>query len=249
LNTANGLTDSVTGLANAGVWLGNNTIGRLTGDKRDYYQGLGDWSYGLVTDEDQGLHDASKGLGAFGATLPWGGGFTVPGRIGLGLGLAGNGTARLTLVVTPAATVCIAPGVVGGAVAVGQGIGYCMSAVPTGGGSDENRPGQATPNRPPSPNRVDPNVPAPQVPPDSLFGRSFQDFGRDVLGWGKGAPGAAARAQSITMQELQQGGVSAAQAQAVRDFYAGVLARNPGNAAAAARVQLADRILQLLGGG
>jgi hypothetical protein len=70
-----------------------------------------------------------------------------------------------------------------------------------------------------------------------------------VIGLGSGAKGAAARAQSITLQELQQGGVTAAQAQAARDFYAGVLARDPGNAAAAARVQLMDRILKLLGGG
>jgi hypothetical protein len=54
--------------------------------------------------------------------------------------------------------------------------------------------------------------------------------------------------QAVTLQELTQGGVTQAQAQAARDFYAGVLARNPGNAAAAARVQLMDRILQLLGG-
>ena len=102
---------------------------------------------------------------------------------------------------------------------------------------------------PPSPNQVNPNVPAPQVPPDSLFGRPFQEFGRDVIGWGSGAKGAAARGRSITLQELQKAGVTAAQAQAARDFYAGVVARNPGNAAAAARVQLMDRILQLLGGG
>jgi hypothetical protein len=109
-------------------------------------------------------------------------------------------------------------------------------------------PGQAAPVRPPSPNRVNPNVPAPQVPPDSLFGRSFQDFGRDVIRWGTGPQGARARMQAITRQELTQAGVTHVQAQAARDFYAGVLARNPGNAAAGARVQLMDRILQLLGG-
>ncbi len=110
-------------------------------------------------------------------------------------------------------------------------------------------PNAATPNRPPSPNRVNPNVPAPQVPPDSLFGRPFESFGRDVIGWGTGAKGATERAQSITAQQLQQGGVTATQAQAARDFYAGVLARNSGNAAAAARVKLMDQILQLLSGG
>jgi hypothetical protein len=51
------------------------------------------------------------------------------------------------------------------------------------------------------------------------------------------------------LQELQHDKVSTAQAQAARDFYAGVLARNPANAAAAARILLMDRILQLLGGG
>jgi hypothetical protein len=53
---------------------------------------------------------------------------------------------------------------------------------------------------------------------------------------------------AITLEELTRSGISQAQAQAARDFYAGVLARNPGNAAAAARVQLMGRILQLLGG-
>lgn len=96
---------------------------------------------------------------------------------------------------------------------------------------------------------MNPNVPAPRVPPDHLFGRSFQEFGRDVIGWGAGANGAAARARSITLPELQQSGVTTAQAQAARDFYSGVLARNPGNTAAAARIHLMDRILQLLGGG
>jgi hypothetical protein len=102
--------------------------------------------------------------------------------------------------------------------------------------------------RPPSPNRVNPNAPAPRVPPDSLFGRSFQDFGRDVIKWGTGPRGAQARMQTITRQELTQAGVTQPQAQAARDFYMGVLARNPGNAAAAARVQLMNHILQLLGG-
>lgn len=106
-----------------------------------------------------------------------------------------------------------------------------------------------TPKGGPSPNQVNPNIPAPQVPPDSLFGRSFQEFGRDVIQWGTGAKDASVRAQSITLQELQQGGVTAAQAQAARDFYSVVLARNTANAAAAARIQLMDRILQLLGGG
>jgi hypothetical protein len=96
---------------------------------------------------------------------------------------------------------------------------------------------------------MNPNVPAPWVPPDSLFGRSSQEFGRDVIGWGTGARDATARAQSITLDELQQRGVTVAQAPAARDFYASVLARNPGNAAAGARVQLMGRILQLLGGG
>jgi hypothetical protein len=96
---------------------------------------------------------------------------------------------------------------------------------------------------------MNPNVPTPKVPPDSLFGRSFQDFGRDVISWGKGASDAIARVQCITLPELRRDRVTALQAQAARDFYAGVLARNPGNTAAAAKVQLMDRVLQLLGGG
>lgn len=69
-----------------------------------------------------------------------------------------------------------------------------------------------------------------------------------MVRWGSGAEGALARMSAITLEELTRSGISQAQAQAARDFYAGVLARNPGNAAAAARVQLMGRILQLLGG-
>lgn len=94
---------------------------------------------------------------------------------------------------------------------------------------------------------MNPNVPSPQVPPDHLFGRSFQDFGKNVIGWGTGADGANARAKSITRGELRSARVTVAQAEAMRAFYAGVLARNPANAAANARVSLANRILQLLG--
>jgi hypothetical protein len=61
--------------------------------------------------------------------------------------------------------------------------------------------------------------------------------------------GAITRAQNITLEQLVQAGVTKAQAQAARDFYAGELLHNSGNATAAARVQLMDRILQLLGGG
>jgi hypothetical protein len=92
------------------------------------------------------------------------------------------------------------------------------------------------------------NAPSPQVPPDHLFGRSFQDFGKSVVGWGTGADGANARARSITLGEIQSTGVTPVQAEAIRDFDAAVLARNPANKAAAARVGLANRILELLAG-
>ncbi len=71
---------------------------------------------------------------------------------------------------------------------------------------------------------------------------------RDIIRWGTGAGGAQARQKTITLQELTQAEVTNAQAQAARNFYAGVLAKNPGNAAAAARVKLMDHILSLLGG-
>ena len=104
-------------------------------------------------------------------------------------------------------------------------------------------------NRSPSPNMVNPSVPAPEVPPDSIFGRSFHDFGQDVIRWGTGEEGGAGQNAGRHLGGgLTQDGVNPAQAQAARDFYAGVLARNPGNAAAVARVQLMDHILQLLGG-
>lgn len=92
------------------------------------------------------------------------------------------------------------------------------------------------------------DVPSPRVPPDRLFGRSFQDFGKQVIGWGTGADGADARSRSITLEELRSAGVTAAQAGVIRDFYTAVLARNPANKAANARVGLANRILLLLGG-
>ncbi len=92
---------------------------------------------------------------------------------------------------------------------------------------------------------MNPHVPSPQVPPDYLFGRSFQDFGKQVIGWGTGAD---ARSRSITLGELRSAGVTPAQAGTIRDFYEGVVARNPANRAATARVGLAKRILDPLGG-
>jgi hypothetical protein len=153
-----------------------------------------------------------------------------------------------------------------GAIAAGQQKGYSGTqflvdvgigtALGTRAGTKAAADGKAGPdaqgtapqNPAPSPNRVNASVPAPEVPPDNVFGRSFQDFGRDVIRWGSGADGALARMETVTFEELSQAGVTQAQARAARDFYAGVLARNPGNAAAAARVQLVDRVLQLLRG-
>jgi RHS repeat-associated protein len=130
---------------------------------------------------------------------------------------------------------------------VGRAVGDVVVAIATTRGRVCSSQGRFA--RPGSPNRLNPNAPAPRVPPDIIFGRPFADFGRDVIGWGGGARDAIARTHSITLQQLEQGGVTSAQAQAARNFYFGVLARNPGNAAAAARVELMDRILQLLNGG
>lgn len=73
-------------------------------------------------------------------------------------------------------------------------------------------------------------------------------MGRHVIRWGRGAEGARAKMGTITLQELRQAGVTEAQVQAARQFYAQVVARDPRNAAAAARVQLMDHILVLLKG-
>jgi hypothetical protein len=100
-----------------------------------------------------------------------------------------------------------------------------------------------------APPRINLNIPRPAAPADSIFGgREFTDWGRSVVQWGTGAEGAEARLQAITLQELTNAGITRAQAQAARAFYAQTAARDSGNAAAVARIQLMDRILQLLGG-
>lgn len=251
LNGVNAGTNTVTGVANLPATAFNYTFGWIPGMPQTPYFPYSNWSYNLVVTETPGEHNASMAgwnVAILFGSAAWGGPLVAKTpAIELtnpfaAFVVSSNGAlaqaqpviATIPSITVPAGAVVAAGGLLNMSAANGPG---------EGGGS-----GQA-PNRPPSPNQVNPNVPAPQVPPDSLFGRSFQDFGRDVLRWGTGAEGATARAQGITLQELLQGGVTGAHAQAVRDFYAGVLARNSGNAAAAARVQLADRILQLLGGG
>jgi hypothetical protein len=85
------------------------------------------------------------------------------------------------------------------------------------------------------------------MPPSSTFGRSFLNFGKQIIGWGHGAKEARQRIATITLEELKQGCVTKAQAQAAKDFYVGVNARNPGNAAARERIALMNRVIELLG--
>jgi len=72
-------------------------------------------------------------------------------------------------------------------------------------------------------------------------------FGR-LIGWGTGAQQAAARAATITLQEIQAAGITRQVALFWLNFYRMAAASGRGGATAAARIALMERILQLLGG-
>lgn len=72
-------------------------------------------------------------------------------------------------------------------------------------------------------------------------------FGR-LIGWGSGPEEAAARAASITLQEIEQAGITRAVAEYWLSFYTNAVANGQGGAAAPQRVILMQRVLQLLGG-
>lgn len=73
-------------------------------------------------------------------------------------------------------------------------------------------------------------------------------FGR-LIGWGTGAQGASARTASITLQEIQQAGITRPVAEHWLNFYRNAVANGQGGAAAPERVRLMQRVLELLGGG
>lgn len=72
------------------------------------------------------------------------------------------------------------------------------------------------------------------------------DIGR-LIGWGKDASGAIERGLNVTAREvgvMEQQGINRAAATQIRDFYANEFARNSGNAAAAERVNLMNKIMK-----
>jgi hypothetical protein len=79
--------------------------------------------------------------------------------------------------------------------------------------------------------------------------KGFPEWGRGAVSWGTGAKEAAARAAEITAQEARA--LDPAKVRAAKEFYEGIyresLKGNP-NAAAKARTELMDRILELQGG-
>ena len=84
-------------------------------------------------------------------------------------------------------------------------------------------------------------LPRPPIP----GGMGLNAFGK-FIGWGTGNDAARARMQTITAQELRQGGLTVDMAVQWRDFYINEVARNPGNPSAAGRAELMDFIVGLL---
>ena len=75
---------------------------------------------------------------------------------------------------------------------------------------------------------------------------SNKGFGQ-LIGWGVGAQDASARAASITLQEIQQAGVTRPVAEHWLNFYRNAAASNQGAATAPERIRLMERILELIG--
>jgi len=88
-------------------------------------------------------------------------------------------------------------------------------------------------------------LPVPGIP----RGFTTSEFGRNVIGWGRGAEGAAARTQSLNLDavaQMQAQGLTRAMATEWRAFYANEFSRNANNLAARNRVELMDAILNLM---
>ena len=104
-----------------------------------------------------------------------------------------------------------------------------------------------TPEPNPAKPPTEPPVPSARIPGGPFTG--FPDWGRGTVKWGTGAKEAATRAAEITEQEAKA--LDAAKVRAAKEFYEKIYAEslkgNP-NAAAKARAELMDRILQLQGG-
>jgi len=88
-------------------------------------------------------------------------------------------------------------------------------------------------------------LPLPSIPADM----STAQFGQEVMQWGTGYDSAVARANTVTLEELQQAGVTREIAIAWRDFYMNEALRVPGNPSAGGRSLLMQRVVMLFGGG
>ena len=78
--------------------------------------------------------------------------------------------------------------------------------------------------------------------------RTLRQFGR-MLGWGPGDAAARKRAAELTRSEVQAMELTMEIAGAWREFYRRELERNPGNPSAAGRIELMDRVLELIAEG
>lgn len=85
--------------------------------------------------------------------------------------------------------------------------------------------------------------------PSTPKGMSNRSFNEQVMKWGTGSEAARQRASTITLKELEDGGVTVELAQQWRDWYSNILAQNPKNPSAAGRVDLMNRAIELLQGG
>ena len=86
-------------------------------------------------------------------------------------------------------------------------------------------------------------------PPDPPVGMTTSEFGRRVMRWGQGDEQARERMATLTLEELQSGGVTGELARLWRDFYRREKARRPMNPSAEGRADLMLHAVELLGGG
>ena len=72
------------------------------------------------------------------------------------------------------------------------------------------------------------------------------EFGTQIIRWGRGDAEARNRIKTITADELRTHGVTAAMAEAWLNFYRAVKAEHPANPSAAGRADLMEHIAKLL---
>ncbi len=91
------------------------------------------------------------------------------------------------------------------------------------------------------------NPSVPKLPrPSTPNGMTQSQFGKELVGWGKGPQGALDQLGNInasSVAKMRQGGLTKDMATQWRDFYKNEFTRNANNTTAANRVQLMDKIL------